>query len=134
MQNLTEKQLHKQICDYLKLQYPNVLFNTDLSGIKLSIGQAKQLKHLRSSKGFPDIVIYELSFAFASDFKEQSDYYALFLEVKKESPFKKDGSIKKNNHLIEQWQMINDLNSRGYKAAFVWTFDIAKKIIDNYLR
>ena len=56
---MKEDKLHKSICDYIKLQYPKVIFNTDLSGIKLSIGMAKKVKGLRSSNSFPDITIYE---------------------------------------------------------------------------
>lgn len=118
---MTEEQLHKQICTYLKLK--GVLFNTDLSGIKMSIGQARKIKKLRSSRGFPDIVIYEPT----------QSYHGLFLEVKKESPYKKNGELKKNEHLQEQQYMIGELEMRGYKAYFVWDFDQAKKIIDNYL-
>jgi hypothetical protein len=123
MNKLTEKQLHKQICDYIKLQYPKVLFNTDMSGIKLTIGQAIQAKKLRSGNGFPDIIIYE----------SNKNFNALFLEVKKETPFKKDGNLKKSKHLEEQDDIHLKLWEKGYKASFVWSFDMAKEIIDNYL-
>lgn len=120
---MTEKKLHEQICTYLKLQYPNVVFNTDLSGIKLTIGQAKQLKKVRSSKGFPDIFIYEPKFKYAG----------LFLEVKKESPFKKDGELKTDTHLKEQFYFHEKLHLKGYFGGFVWTFEGAKELIDKYL-
>ena len=129
---MTEKQLHKQICTYLKMQYPKALFNTDMSGLKLTIGQSVQAKQLRSNNGFPDIVIYE-NCTIIKDGKYPEIYSALFLEVKKETPFKKNGILKKNKHLFEQQQMINQLNTKKYKAAFVWSFDMAKTIIDNYL-
>jgi len=129
---LSESQLHKQICDYLKLQYPKVLFNTDLSGVKLSIGQAKKAKQLRSGRGFPDIVIYDTSLV-QSKTGDVDVFSALFLEVKKETPFKKDGNLKKNAHLEEQSKILERLNNKGYKALFVWTFDYAKSVIDDYL-
>lgn len=121
---LSEKQLHRQICDYLNIQYKNVLFNTDMSGIKLTIGQATQAKKLRSGNGFPDIIIYE----------SNDHFKALFLEVKKETPFKKDGKLKKSDHLKEQHDMHFKLWEKGYFAKFVWTFEMAKKLIDDYLR
>jgi len=136
MSNLTEKQLHKQICDYLKIFYPKILFNTDLSGLRLSIGQAKQIKNLRSSNGFPDIVIYagsEETKEISKDCYESTIYAALFLEVKKESPFKKDLTLKKNDHLIKQYSIIKKLNDLGYLALFVWNFEDAKIVIDKYL-
>ena len=120
---MTEKQLHKQICDYIKLQYPDVLFNTDMSGIKLTIGQAMQAAKLRSSRAFPDIVIYE----------PNDIYYGLFLEVKRDIPFKLDGFLKKCDHLKEQIDMITILINKGYYASFVWAFDYAKEIIDAYM-
>ena len=55
----TEKELQKMVCEYIKLKYPNVLFNSDMAGIKLTIGQAIQSKNLRSHNGFPDLAIYE---------------------------------------------------------------------------
>lgn len=131
---ITEKQLHSQICQYLRVQYPNVIFNTDLSGIKLTIGQAKQLKSLRSSRGIPDIVIYQPIQS------GQIMFYGLFLEVKKESPYKKTKTdqgeyvIKEDPHLKEQQVMIDRLCDLGYIACFVWTFDQAKEVIDNYLK
>lgn len=126
---MTEKQLHKAITMYIKCQYPKVIFNTDLSGVYLPKKTAKEVKELRSSNSFPDIVIYEQGI-----FNDIS-CNALFLEVKKETPYKKNGYIKKsqNNHLANQEFMIKKLNSRGFYACFVWSFDQAKKIIDNYL-
>jgi len=135
---MTEKQLHKQICDYLKAQHPKVIFNTDTSGIKLTIGQAKQAKELRSDSGFPDITIYEIGFGM---------FHGLFLEVKKETPFKKNGELKKMiryeyikgvkipyDHLLRQNEMHKRLRKRGFKVEFTWTFEMTKSIIDDYLK
>lgn len=119
---MTEAQLHKQICQYLKLK--GVIFNTDMSGIKLSIGQAKKMKSLRSSRAFPDIAIYE---------RNSKGEGALFLEVKKDNPFKRDGTLKSGEHLQEQSDMLDNLRLRGYVAQFVWTFEQAQWIIDTYL-
>ena len=120
---MTESELHKIICDYIILQYPGVIFNTDLSGIKLTIGQAKKLKTLRSSKKFPDIAIYE----------PRGKYCGLFMEIKKETPYRKSGTLKRSEHLEGQEQMLINLTKRGYKAKFVWTFEMAKELIDTYL-
>jgi hypothetical protein len=118
---MTEAQLHKQICQYLKLK--GCIFNTDMSGIKLTIGQAKKMKSLRSSRAFPDIVIYE----------PRDRFHGLFLEVKKESPYKKNGELKSGEHLREQLEMMDILFDKGYLTSFVWSFDMAKTIIDDYL-
>jgi hypothetical protein len=120
---MKEKILHRQICEYIRNQYPKILFNTDLSGIKLTMGQAKQIKNLRSNKGFPDLVIYEPKGGFAG----------LFLELKASSPYKKDGQLYKDEHLKNQHRVINILLGKGYLACFVWTFDFAKQVIDDYM-
>ena len=124
MSKRIEENLHKSICTYLKTQYKNVIFNTDSSGIKLTIGQAVKLKKLRSGNGFPDIAIYE----------PRNKFYGLFLEVKKESPYRKDGFLYSNEHLNEQAEMHGNLRLRNYKVNFVWTFEMAKQIIDEYLK
>jgi hypothetical protein len=128
---MTEKQLHKQITDYLHLQYPKCIFTTDSSGLRMSIGEAVRVKKLRSSNDFPDIMIFE-----PKPIGKNKDLFyccGLFIEVKIESPFKK----KSNDILKEhagQYEMINKLKERGYWAVFVWTFDMAKDTIDKYLK
>jgi hypothetical protein len=119
-----EKDLHRSVCEYIKLQYPKTLFNSDMSGIKLTMGQAVQAKKLRSNQGFPDIVIYE----------KRGNYSACFIELKREGEklYKKDGSFV-SDHIKEQHDCIIKLISRGYMACFAIGFDNAKGIIDAYL-
>ena len=121
----TEAQLHEAVCNYISLVYPEAIFNTDLSGIKLPMGLAKKVTKLRSSKGFPDIVIYERT----------NEYNALFIKLKWENEklYKRDKKTFKNEHLVEQFEMINKLKKRGYLAVFCVGFDEARKIIDNYM-
>ena len=122
---MKEENLHLAICDYIRLQYPNVLFNSDLSGIKLTMGQAVKAKKLRSSKGFPDLVIYE----------PRCNCHALFLELKREGEkiLNKNGDLK-TDHLKEQDEIISKLCAKGYLACFAIGFDEAKRIIDLYLK
>jgi hypothetical protein len=122
---MSEKTLHRAVCDYIRLQYPKVLFNSDLSGIKLTIGQAVQVKKLRSNQGFPDIVIYE----------ENWGKHALFIELKREGEriFKKDNTPA-TPHIAEQTEVMECLNQRGYYATFAVGFDAAKRVIDWYLK
>lgn len=122
---MTEKQLTKNICDYLKWQYKDVIFTVDTSGIKLLIGQAVQMKALRSNKGLPDLLIFE----------PNKYHKALFLEIKKEGTKLK----KKNGNFIDerikkQNEIINKLLSKGYAAMFVFGFDDAKIRIDDYMK
>jgi hypothetical protein len=121
---MSEKSLHKSVCDYIRLQYPKVLFNSDMSGIRLTIGQATQAKRLRSNQGFPDIVIYEA----------RCGWNALFIELKRDGEriYKKDGSPA-TPHIAEQAECLKMLRERGYEAQFAIGFDQAREIIDQYL-
>jgi hypothetical protein len=144
-----EEQLQLAICNYLKLQFPSVIFFSDASGVRLTIGQAKKAKMMRGSRGIPDLFIAHPSSSI-NLYKESGEppmYHGLFLEIKAETPYKKDGSLKsqitkkrlpngaviEHDHLQEQNEMLNKLNSKGYSAHFVWNFDQTKEIIDNYL-
>jgi G:T-mismatch repair DNA endonuclease (very short patch repair protein) len=95
-----------------------------MSGVRMTMGQAMQVKNLRSCNGFPDIVIYE----------RNERFNALFLEVKKESPYLKNEfrTLKKDKHLEEQENIHKKLILEGYFACFVWNFEMAKDIIDRY--
>ena len=121
---MSEESIHNAVCQYLKLQYPKVLFNTDLSGIKLTPGQANKVARLRSGKGWPDIFIVE----------SRNGYYGLFIELKAKSIWLKKGGIIKTKHLIEQQNMLTDLKGRGYIAVFACGFEEAKRVIDEYLK
>jgi len=114
------------------------MFNSDMSGFKLPMGLAVKAKNLRSNRGFPDLQIYE----------PRGEYHGLFIELKKESIWKKDGSLKKQkikkykkgvlveeyDHLGNQFNTVISLQKRGYKALFAWSFDMGKEVIDDYLK
>lgn len=118
-----EERTHKATADYINLQYPGTMFNVDLSGIKLTKGQAVKAAKLRSGRGFPDIQIYE----------PKGGYRGLFIEVKAEGEklIKKNGEWK-NEHIREQANMIERLRQRGYAAYFAIGFDEAREILDSY--
>ena len=121
---MKEENLHLAVCDYIRLQYPNVLFNSDMSGVKLTMGQAIKAKKLRSCKGFPDLVIYE----------PRGEHKGLFIELKREGEkiYNKNGGVK-SDHLKEQWAVMEKLIEKGYYCVFAIGFEQAKMYIDNYL-
>lgn len=123
-QTSKESDIHSQVCRYLKLLYPNVMYNTDLSGIKLTIGQAVKLKNLRSYRGFPDIVIYE----------PRDIYHGLFIELKRDGErlHKMNGDYI-SEHIKEQHECMRELEKRGYACGFAIGFCQAKEILDKYL-
>ncbi len=122
---MSEKDLHILVCKYIKTKYPGVLFNSDMSGVKLTKGQAAHASALRSSKGFPDIVIYE----------PRKRWNGLFIELKREGTriYKKDGSTVSDKHIVEQSLMLESLSERGYYADFAVGYDEAIGLIDKYL-
>jgi len=88
--------------------------------------QASRNKQIQKN-GFkcPDLIILE----------PRKGYAGLLIELKKESPFKKDGvTLYKNEHLEAQQKSIDDLISKGYLAFFKWEFDDIKELINWYMK
>lgn len=125
MKHQPEYQLQKQICTYLQMQYPTVLYLSDLSGQPMTMMQAVRNKAIQKD-GFscPDLLILE----------PRKQYHGLFLELKKESPFKKNGQLKSNPHLQKQHKSMLLLCQKNYFSVFAWTFEDAKILIDDYLK
>lgn len=121
-----EESLSKAVSKYLKVQYPNVVFTCDASGVRLTIGQATLLKAQRSVHKIPDMIIL----------KPNTEYHGLILELKSKdsSPYLKNGTLSTGKHIQEQNQTLSILSSNGYCAVFAVGFDNAKKIIDNYMK
>jgi len=133
---MTELELQAQVADYLRLQYPNVLFHSDFgSGIKLTPGQAMRQKRLQGGRrSWPDMFIARPKLWLNED--EKPCYcHGLFIELKRPGVtiYKKDGNLVANKHIREQAETLDDLRCAGYQAEFACGFDEAKKIIDEYL-
>lgn len=126
MENETEKELTKNICAFIKLNYPQVYFFTDPSGMFQKSWAAKQqLKQNRSKHAQLDIIILE----------PRGKYHGLIIELKREGEkiFKKDGTYM-SEHLVAQSISIFNLNNKGYYAAFCVGWDETIKTIKNYLK
>lgn len=126
MKQQQEYQLQKQVCAYLNAQYPDVLYLSDtIASVRLTMPQAMRNKAIQKN-GFkcPDLLILE----------PKNGYSGLFIELKTESPYKKDGVIKKSDHLEGQDKTIHQLQLKGYCSLFAWEFEEIKNIIDNYLK
>lgn len=123
---MTELHLQEQICNYLKFSYPHVLFRSDYAaGLKLTMGQAVMHRRLQAGRAWPDLFIAE----------PRNGHAGLFLELKREgvTVYKKDGTLRADEHLTEQAAVIEKLRSAGYAADFAVGFDQAKHLIDQYL-
>lgn len=129
-----EARVHQMVCDYLRMQYPDVIFKTDYgSGLKLTMGQAVRQKRLNSDRAFPDLMICEKSLKY--DDGEMGWYAGMFIEIKNEGvkTHKKDGTLVSNPHIHEQARMLERLQAKGYFASFASGFEECKKLIDEYL-
>ena len=128
---MKESTLQCHVADYLRLQYPHVLFHSDYgSGIKLTPGQAaKQKRQNGGRRAWPDMFL-----ACVRTIGGRY-YHGLFLELKRPDVkiYKKNGELVTNEHIREQAALLEELRQRGYKAEFACGFDEAKKIIDEYL-
>lgn len=158
----SEAWLQQQVADYLRLQYPDVLFHSDYgSGIKLTPGQAAiQKRQNGGRRAWPDMFIAEQIFCLIDKWSRERtrvrikglcelyeenqrkpidknwDYISagLFLELKKEGTrLKKKNGEWATEHINEQAEMLEELRKRGYCAEFAVGFGEAKKIIDDYL-
>jgi len=135
---------HSNVCKYLKRVYPDIIFLTDLSGIRLTMGQATAIKHLKSSRALPDIIILEPragKHGLCLEMKTK-DFVLVtkdgFLTSHKKKEYRMVGGarvcIGETDHIKEQYDMLCRLTKLGYAAHFAQGFDIAKKIIDEYLK
>ena len=120
-----EVDIHNQIATYIKIQYPDVFFHTDLAGQWVPKSQLRNIRKQKGQPGYPDLVIYE----------PRGKYNAFFLEIKKTTPFLKDGiTLKKDEHLENQSKWHKCLQKCGMVGGFVVGFDQAKVLIDRYLK
>lgn len=130
-----EEKLHIEICSYLKQAFPDVIFFSEPSGLRLSSWhQRKLLKKIRSVGKLPDIFI-----AFPVEGFDQKGrplkFHGFFLELKAEGTtiFKKDGEVVADQHIRDQRDTLIRLFKLGYAASFGIGFDQCKKIIDDYM-
>lgn len=120
-----EENFQIALSEYIMLQYPKVVFNSDSSGLRLNIGQASKIKKMRSTHKHLDMFFAE----------PKGTYHGLYLELKapSKSPFLKNGNMSSDQHVQEQLAQIMIMRGKGYAAYFAVGLDQAKLIIDRYM-
>jgi hypothetical protein len=120
-----EESVHVAIAAYIRAQYPNVLFTSESSGIRVPMHLAVMMKKQRSTHKQPDMIVLH----------PKGIFHGLILEIKKDHSevFLKDGSISKKAHIQEQNNTLVMLRELGYCAMFACGFDDAKNKIDGYM-
>ena len=123
---MSEYTEHKAVSKYIKTQYPNTVFTSDSSGVRLSIGNAKKMIALKSIHKIPDLIILH----------PNKNYHGLIIEIKDKdkSPYLKNGKLSTSKHVQEQNKTLKYLSKLGYKAVFGVGFEQCKKIIDEYFK
>ena len=126
MRQKKEERLQSQLARYIKLQYPNVVFTSESSGLRVPMGLAVQMKGQRSNHKLPDMIILE----------SNEKYNGLVIELKKDykTLYKKDGAFKKSEHIDKQRETLRLLKLQGYMAVFACGFEEAKNVVDYYMR
>lgn len=122
-----EAELRRMLARWLQYQYPNVIYRFDLAAdLKLTMGQARKHKELHPKRGYPDLFIAE----------PRGKYHGMYVELKADgnSPYKRNGELKKSEHLQEQSDFIHSLKQRDYFAVFATGFDEATTLISQYLK
>ena len=123
-----ESNLEEMVAKYLQTKHKKIMFHFDLgAGNKKTKFQAVRAKKLHGkwSRGYCDLFIIQ-----------PNKYYSgLFIEIKtiEGNPFKKDGTLKKSEHLETQAKFHDELKERGYHATFGVGFKAICEIIDEYL-
>ena len=126
---MSEKNVHLAVINYLRLQYPKVIFRSDTgAGMRLTIGQAKQQKAIQNGMAYPDLFIAA----------PRGMFHGMFIELKNDGVklFSKNNAksgIYANDHIKEQAECLEALEALGYYTTFAIGFDDAKFWIDWYL-
>ncbi len=126
MRHKPEQSLSSKIAHYLSYKYPDVIYRFDLIAdykMNFKVAMAIKRKYLHRV-GYPDLFIAEC----------RDGYGGLYLELKATNIYKKDGSLRKNEHLEEQAKMHEKLRKSGYRVEFAVGYDEAVRIIDEYLK
>ena len=122
----TEWQEQLAFCKWLKMQYPEVRFRSDIqSAGKLSPAMQNIKSIIDPFRGFPDITIY----------LKRGRFCGLMLEMKRENSglYLKDGSLSNSKHVQEQFEMHEFLRENAWKVEFAEGMDGAKIKFKEYL-
>jgi hypothetical protein len=131
-----EEKLQIKVCEYLKDEYPNVIWFCDVaSGMKLPIWLAARHKKMRSGRGIPDLMIAHSKILQECEITQATKQYnGLFIELKTEEARLKNGNISASAHHREQQAVLTRLEAQGFKAVFGCGYSEAIKLIDEYLQ
>ena len=121
----THWEIQVTLAEYMRSKYPKAWFKFDLADINLTIGEAVKLKQIIAARGWPDFFLP----------LRTEHYNGLFIEIKKSfnEVYTQKGILRNNEHLREQLQCLEYLESQGFKAVFGLGLDHCMIIVHDYL-
>ncbi len=125
MKKQPEYELQVKVCEWLNENFKDVLYMTDsIAAVKLTMPQAARNKAVQKA-GFkcPDLIIFE----------PNKQYNGLLIELKTKTPYKKDESLRKDDHLEAQQKTHFELIDKRYQACFSWSYEMTIGIIKRYM-
>jgi len=134
---MTEALLYEHIAQYLRIQYPELLYHFDLSGIWTPSHRAKNLYGRINRRAWPDLFIARPTWRptpVPGTGTMDTYYPGLFIELKRDGTRikKRDGSWA-SPHVEEQAAVLEQLAGQGYIAQFAVGFHEAREIIDSFM-
>ena len=117
----TEHQEQCAVVEYLRLQYPHVVFFAIPNGGLRNKAVAAKLKKEGVRAGVPDLFIANSYF---NESWKEVEWLGLFIEMK----------TYKGRPSIAQIQMMNALTDANYKCVVCYSADDAIREIDSYLQ
>jgi len=127
MKKVTEKEIHTAVCKYLDAKYPDVIYLSDASGMRVTIGLQMEMKRKRCKRyKIPDLIILH----------PNKIYKGLVIEIKTDlsKVVTKSGDLRKDTHIQEQLITLERLTYLGYDAQFGCGFDHIKSLLDEYFK
>jgi hypothetical protein len=127
MKKVSEKEIHTDVCKYLDAKYPDVIYLSDASGIRVTVGLQMEMKRKRCKRyKIPDLIILH----------PNKTYKGLVIEIKTDLSkiVNKSGDIRKNIHVKEQLKTLERLQELGYAGVFGCGFDHIKSLLDEYFK
>lgn len=130
-----EEKEHISFAEWIQWKYPELRFNVDCSGMRITMGLRMKLKRMRSHHKKLDFFLEE----------PRGDYSGLYIEIKKDrkSLFMKNGSLRPRVKTLtdgtkvddhkEQWLEILDCRRRGYAAFFACGKQQCIETLEKYL-
>lgn len=115
-----EDSLQIAVANYLRLAYPKVLWTHVANERQTSPQRGAKLKKMGVRAGMPDLLIFKVK-------TETSRYSGLFVGLAIEL------KIGKNKPTTNQIVCLEQFESEGWYVDMCYSFDAAKKVIDNYL-